>query len=221
MTCLSPRRSVSARDTPCKPGILHALAAIGGALGVLALTACGQSPAVTLVQTSIVVPPAPEPAVPPGDTLTIGAAAVDTTGGWLPDGSMLSPFDVANPILSQLDPALLQAVQEAARTAEAQGVGLLVTSGWRSKGFQQRLFDDAVRTYGSVDAAAQVVATPDVSKHVMGQAIDIGPVEADKWLIADGSRFGLCQIYANEIWHFELAADAQGNCPPLRPNAAG
>jgi len=55
----------------------------------------------------------------------------------------------------------------------------------------------------------------------MGQAIDIGPVEADKWLIADGSRFGLCQIYANEIWHFELAADAQGNCPPLRPNAAG
>ncbi|MGZ8802887.1 MAG: M15 family metallopeptidase [Mycobacterium sp.] len=174
-----------------------------------------------LVQTSIAVPPVPEPVASPGDTLTIGTAAVDTTGGWLPDGTMLSPFDTANPILSQLDPSLLSAVQDAARAAEAQGVTLQVTSGWRSKGFQQRLFDDAVRTYGSVGTAAEFVATPEVSKHVTGQAIDIGPVDADRWLIANGRQFGLCQIYANEIWHFELAADANGNCPPLRPNAAG
>jgi hypothetical protein len=40
-------------------------------------------------------------------------------------------------------------------------------------------------------------------------------------MIRNGSRFGLCQIYANEIWHFELAADKDGACPPLRPNAAG
>ncbi|MDT5153713.1 MAG: zinc D-Ala-D-Ala carboxypeptidase, partial [Mycobacterium sp.] len=43
---------------------------------------------------------------------------------------------------------------------------------------------------------------------------------ADQWLIANGSRFGLCQIYANELWHFELATDPLGNCPPLVPNAA-
>ncbi|MGB0963246.1 MAG: M15 family metallopeptidase, partial [Mycobacterium sp.] len=118
-------------------------------------------------------------------------------------------------------PTLLQAVQEAARSAQAQGIELRVTSGWRSAGFQQRLFDEGVREYGSVEAAAEFIAPPGVSKHVTGQAIDIGPAEADRWLIANGSRFGLCQIYANEIWHFELVADAQGNCPPLRPNAAG
>ncbi|WP_163728248.1 M15 family metallopeptidase [Mycolicibacterium psychrotolerans] len=176
-----------------------------------------------LAQTSIVLPPPPpEPVTPPpGDQLAIGPAAVDTTGGWLPDGTTLSPFDVTNPILSQIDPALLTAVQNAARAAEAAGIGLRITSGWRSKGFQQRLFDNAVGTYGSVTAAAEFVATPEVSKHVTGQAIDIGPPEADQWLIANGRQFGLCQIYANEIWHFELAADAQGNCPPLRPNAAG
>ena len=112
-------------------------------------------------------------------------------------------------------------MQNAARAAEAAGVQLMVTSGWRSKGFQQRLFDDAVANYGSVERAAEFVATPEASKHVMGQAIDIGPVVADQWLIANGSQFGLCQIYANEIWHFELAVDAQGNCPPLKPNAAG
>ena len=30
----------------------------------------------------------------------------------------------------------------------------------------------------------------------------------------------LCQIYANELWHFELTTDAAGACPPLLPNAA-
>ncbi|WP_276051689.1 M15 family metallopeptidase [Mycolicibacterium gilvum] len=174
-----------------------------------------------LVQTSITVPPAPVAQATPADTLSIGTGAVDTTGGWLPDGRPLSPFDTANPILSQLDPALLAAVQNAARAAQAGGVDMTVTSGWRSKGFQQRLFDDAVVAYGSVAAAAEYVATPEVSKHVLGQAVDIGPPEADHWLIANGRQFGLCQIYANEIWHFELTADAQGECAPLKPNAAG
>src|SRR5262249_33582712 len=105
--------------------------------------------------------------------------------------------------------------------AAAEGIALRITSGWRSKGFQERLFDDAVRTYGSADIARQFVASPEVSKHVVGQAVDVAPVDADKWLIRNGAQFGLCQIYANELWHFELAVDALGNCPPLRPNAAG
>ncbi len=153
--------------------------------------------------------------------ISIGLAATDSTGGWIPDGQTLTPFDVSNPALAQLDPSLLTAIQDAARAAAAQGVDLRITSGWRSKGFQQRLFDDAVRKYGSVDIARQFVASPDVSKHVVGQAVDVAPVDADKWLIRNGAQFGLCQIYANELWHFELAVDEQGNCPPLRPNAAG
>jgi hypothetical protein len=60
-----------------------------------------------------------------------------------------------------------------------------------------------------------------MSKHVSGEAVDIGGPGADQWLIANGSRFGLCQIYANEPWHFELATDAMGNCRALLPNAAG
>ena len=89
------------------------------------------------------------------------------------------------------------------------------------KGVPARLFDDAVGKYGSVDIARQFVASPDVSKHVVGQAVDVAPVDADNWLIRNGAQFGLCQIYANEFWHFELAVDQQGNCPLLRPDAAG
>jgi zinc D-Ala-D-Ala carboxypeptidase len=112
-------------------------------------------------------------------------------------------------------------VQNATRSAKDDGVDVQITSGWRTKGFQQRLFDDGVRTYGSVEAAEQFVASPDSSRHVFGKAVDVGPTEADTWLVRNGSRFGLCQIYANEIWHFELAADNDGACPSLRPNAAG
>jgi zinc D-Ala-D-Ala carboxypeptidase len=161
-----------------------------------------------------------EPTSPP-EPLTIGPAATDTYGGWIPDGQTMSPFDLSNPALAQLDPALLKAIQDAADAAKAEGIDVRITSGWRSIGFQQRLFDDAVRTYGSVDIARQFVASPEVSKHVVGQAVDVAPVDADKWLIRNGAQFGLCQIYANEIWHFELAVDQQGNCPPLKPNAAG
>jgi zinc D-Ala-D-Ala carboxypeptidase len=193
---------------------------------VLALSLSGCLSLLVLPPASLAIPPttptettdAPAPADP---SLTIGAAATDTFGGWLPDGVTLSPFDVSNPVISLLDPLLLKAIQDASRAAGAEGVELRITSGWRSTGFQQRLFDDGVRVYGSVDIARQFVASPAVSKHVTGQAVDIGPVDADLWLIRNGPRFGLCQIYANEIWHFELVADEQGRCPPLKPNAAG
>lgn len=137
------------------------------------------------------------------------------------DVQMLSPFDVANPAVRNLDPALLIAVQQATTAAAADGVTMTITSGWRSPAFQQELLDDAVATYGSLAAARQYVQTPERSHHVLGQAVDMGGVGADQWLIANGARFGLCQIYANELWHFELATDASGYCPPLLPDAAG
>jgi hypothetical protein len=160
-------------------------------------------------------------AEPTPDALTIGDGATDTVAGYLTDGTTLSPFDQSTPVITWLDPALLDAVRNAARQAAAEGVDMRITSGWRSRGFQQRLLDDGVRTYGSLDAARQFVATPESSRHVVGEAVDIGPVEASDWLIRNGPRFGLCQIFANENWHFELAADERGDCPPLRPNAAG
>ena len=195
---------MSAHDAPRKISTLRTLTAVS----VCVLAACGTHPP----------PPAPTPAVGQ-EPLSIGPAAQDTVGGWLPDGRMLSPFDTDDPIVEWLDPALREAVQSAARSAEADGIDMRITSGWRSKGFQERLFDNGVITYGSVEAAREFVASPEKSKHVTGEAVDVGPVDADKWLIANGVKFGLCQIYANEIWHFELAAD-DGRCPPLKPNAA-
>ncbi|MDT5213090.1 MAG: zinc D-Ala-D-Ala carboxypeptidase [Mycobacterium sp.] len=145
----------------------------------------------------------------------------DPGDGSLSGPGTLTPFDVQDPAVGRLDPQLLSAIQNAATAAAADGITMTITSGWRSPEFQQRLLDNAVRTYGSLAVARQYVETPEGSKHVIGQAVDVGGVGADQWLITNGARFGLCRIYANELWHFELATDALGNCPPLLPNAAG
>lgn len=148
------------------------------------------------------------------------SAAADSDGAEA-DGQVLTAFDTQDPAIGRLDPALLAAIQHATTAAAADGVTMTINSGWRSPEFQQRLLDQAVQTYGSMALARQYVQTPEQSRHVTGQAVDVGGPGADQWLIANGARFGLCRIYANELWHFELATDALGNCPPLLPNAAG
>lgn len=180
-----------------------AVAAIALASGVVASFDPPDRP-ITLVDHTVVM----DPQLDPGD-------------GSLPDGHTLTPFDVQDPAIGRLEPALLSAIQDAATAAAADGVTIALTSGWRSAEFQQQLLDNAVRTYGSLAAARQYVQTPEMSKHVIGEAVDVAGAPADDWLIANGSRFGLCRIYANELWHFELATDGAGNCPPLLPNAAG
>ena len=62
---------------------------------------------------------------------------------------------------------------------------------------------------------------PTARSHVTGHAVDIGPVDAQFWLIEHGARYGICQTYANERWHFELATAPGGTCPALLPDAAG
>lgn len=131
-----------------------------------------------------------------------------------PPGATL--FDDENPSLGNLDPDLLAALREAATDAADDGVEFVVNSGWRSSEYQKQLLREAVAKYGSATEAARWVATPHTSAHVSGEAVDIGPTEAAAWLSAHGAGYGLCQIYANEPWHFELRPDAgaQG-CPSL------
>src|SRR5262245_8677315 len=134
--------------------------------------------------------------------------------GALPDG--VTVFDEAYPGVTGLDPELLQALRRAGRDAEDDGIELDVTSGWRSRDYQEALLRDAVAEYGSRANAARWVATPDTSPHVSGDAVDIGPADAMTWLGRNGARYGLCPIYGNEPWHFELRPTAiGGRCPRM------
>ena len=137
----------------------------------------------------------------------------------VPDGPN-GLLDTGRPTIGNLDPDLLEALEAAARDARDDGVTLGVTSGWRSRAHQQQLYDEAVSKYGSEEEARRYVSTPDTSAHVTGDAVDIGPTEADDWLNRHGAAYGLCQMFANEIWHFELATTPGGECPEMLPDSS-
>ncbi|RKT53713.1 M15 family metallopeptidase [Saccharothrix australiensis] len=177
----------------------RASAAVAGVL-VVALSACGQGPSAG------------------GSS---GGAARPGEDGSIAENSSISPFDAEHVAIRKLDPDLVAAVRKAAEDARSTGVELRVTSGWRSKEYQQRLLDRAVTAYGSLEEARRLVSTPEKSAHVSGKAIDIGPTDAADWLGRNGAEYGLCQVYANEMWHFELLTSPGGECPEQRNDAAG
>jgi hypothetical protein len=154
-------------------------------------------------------PPAP-PVSFPGE----GEALLSEADGLLPGG--VSIFDERYAGVTYLSSDLLRALRIAATDAAGDGIDFTVNSGWRSAAYQDELLQEAVIQYGSEAEAARWVATVATSPHVSGDAADIGPPEAAAWLSMYGADYGLCQIYANEPWHFELRPDAiKYGCPPL------
>ncbi len=134
--------------------------------------------------------------------------------GAVPDGTTV--FDDEIPGVANLDPALLGALRQAATDAADDGVEFFVDSGWRSPEYQEQLLHEAVSEYGSEEEAARWVATAETSAHVSGDAVDIGPSDATAWLSEHGAAYGLCQIYSNEPWHYELLPEAiDHGCPPM------
>ena len=140
--------------------------------------------------------------------------ALGEAGGAVPDGATV--FDDEIPGVAKLDSDLLGALRRAATDAATDGVEFYVDSGWRSPEYQEHLLQEAVSKYGSEAEAGRWVATPNTSAHVSGDAVDIGHVDATAWLSAHGSEYGLCQIYGNEPWHYELRPQAVAHgCPPM------
>ena len=132
----------------------------------------------------------------------------------VPEGTTV--FEDAHPAVAKLDPKLLRTLRQAATDAGDDGVEFYVTSGWRSRQDQARLFDAAVAKYGSKAEAARWVAIPGTSAHESGDAVDLGRAEATRWLSGHGARYGLCPIYRNEPWHYELRPDAVDHgCPSM------
>ncbi|MCK2035356.1 M15 family metallopeptidase [Microbacterium sp. SSW1-49] len=192
-----------------------ALAVVGLVAAVIVAFAVQQS----LAAASATVPPGQSTAT--GEAMPNGAidgsvVAPSEADGVIRDGDQPTVFDVDRVAVSKLDPALLAALQRAATDAADSGVTFLVNSGWRSPVLQDRMLQDAIAHYGSEAEAARWVASSTTSAHVSGDAVDLGPLPTLDWLAQHGAGYGLCQIYANESWHYELRPDAvtQG-CPQM------
>ncbi|MDQ0389851.1 LAS superfamily LD-carboxypeptidase LdcB [Streptomyces sp. DSM 42143] len=148
------------------------------------------------------------------DALREARGGIGEADGVVPDG--VTVFDDALPAVARLDPDLLSALRRAATAAADDSVTFYVNTGWRSSAYQDQLLREAVSRYGSREEAARWVATADTSPHVSGDAVDLGQSDATAWLSGHGAEYGLCQIYRNEPWHYELRPEAvDDGCPKM------
>jgi hypothetical protein len=156
----------------------------------------------------------PGPLSETGGAASTGRLGLGEADGAVPDGTTV--FDNEVPGVANLDRDLLGTLRQAATAAAGDGVEFNVDSGWRSPAYQERLLREAISKYGSEAEATRWVATPNTSAHVKGDAVDIGPSGAAAWLSERGAAYGLCQIYGNEPWHYELRPEAgDRGCPAM------
>jgi len=126
--------------------------------------------------------------------------------------------------MQRLTPRAAQAWRDMQAAAEADGVVLLIVSGYRSIDYQARLIRKKINAGQTVSEILAVNAAPGHSEHHTGQAIDIAtpgsrPLteefeesEAFRWLTANAGRFGFSMSYPRdnpagfiyEPWHWAL-----------------
>lgn len=102
-------------------------------------------------------------------------------------------------------PDVATAYDRMAAAARADGVALIVVSGFRSDAEQAELF--------AAHPDPTWVAPPGHSLHRCATELDLGPSSAYGWLAANGSHFGFELRYEWEPWHWGLASGP----PPCSP----
>ena len=97
--------------------------------------------------------------------------------------------------------------------AKAHGIDLGVGSGYRSYEKQKRLWEQALKKYGSPEKARKWVAPPGGSFHNKGLAVDLNSngqflgkdanSKATEWAHANAKKYGLHFRMGHEPWHIE------------------
>lgn len=123
------------------------------------------------------------------------AAPVTTVGGEGP--TVASGGGYSGPLVNRngegMRPDVAAAYDQMAAAAAADGITLIVVSGFRSDAEQAELF--------AAHPDPKWVAPPGTSLHRCATELDLGPESAYSWIDANGSRFGFVQRYSWEAWH--------------------
>jgi hypothetical protein len=97
-------------------------------------------------------------------------------------------------------PDVALAFDRMAAAAAADGVSLVITSGYRSDAEQAILY--------ARHPDPRWVAPPGKSLHRLGTELDLGPPGAYGWLARNAGRFGFIKRYSWEPWHFGYTRNA-------------
>jgi len=128
------------------------------------------------------------------------AAAPAGAGGGMP--ATASGGGYGGPLVYRggegMRPDVAAAFDRMATAAGADGIALLVVSGFRSDAEQAALF--------AAHPDPTWVAPPGRSLHRCATELDLGPDAAYVWLAANAGRFGFLQRYSWEPWHYGFDA---------------
>jgi hypothetical protein len=138
-----------------------------------------------------------EAAAPYGGSATDEGSAMATGGGY------------AGPLVMRdgegMRPDVGAAYDQMAAAARADGLVLVVVSGFRSDAEQAELF--------AAHPDPTWVAPPGQSLHRCATELDLGPSSAYAWLATNAGRFGFVQRYSWEAWHYGFASGPEP-CSP-------
>lgn len=134
-----------------------------------------------------------------------GASAPGTAAGMATGGGYAGPLVYRDG--EGMRPDVASAFDRMDAAARADGIDLLVVSGFRSDAEQEALF--------AAHPDPQWVAPPGRSLHRCATELDLGPSAAYGWLADNGGRFGFERRYEWEAWHYGWAR------PPAPCSAAG
>ena len=112
----------------------------------------------------------------------------------------------------RMRPDVARAFDRMERAARAAGVGLIITSGYRSDAEQAILF--------ARHPDPRWVAPPGRSLHRLCTELDLGPPGAYRWLAANAERFHFTERYSWEAWHFGYTLNAH-SAPAAHADGAG
>lgn len=102
----------------------------------------------------------------------------------------------------QIGAKIAQQFDSMVAAAKQDGVNLTISSGFRSRAEQERLY--AAYKNGTGNLAAK----PGTSNHESGEAIDFGGGQAAyDWLRKNAARFGFYNKIASEPWHYSLTGN--------------
>jgi hypothetical protein len=119
-----------------------------------------------------------------------GASAMASGGGY---GGLLIFRDGEG-----MRPDVAAAFDQMVAAAGADGLALMVVSGFRSDAEQAELF--------AAHPDPTWVAPPGQSLHRCATELDLGPASAYGWLAANAGRFGFVQRYSWESWHYGFSS---------------
>ena len=127
---------------------------------------------------------------------------------------MSSPFNPQT--MSGLDPTFSAAIMDLYNDApEDIRNQLSLISGYRSVDHQARLYENALKKYGSPEAARKWVAPPGNSRHNYGLAVDFGygTPAAKEYVHNVAQNYGLHFPMSWEDWHIEPIGADGGRVP--------